>query len=177
METTGSIERSTDHPSGGTGPVAAFVRFVVCGGGVGLLSSAVLLLLTGSLPLVLANALVTVASTLLATELHGRFTFRAGRARLGDHVKSGLTAAICYLFTTAALLVLHAIHPHPSALLEQGVYLSASGLAGVGRFIVLRVVVFAKGGGKAAGTSTVPVAASAAAPAPALGQGSVTVAA
>lgn len=175
MKTTGSIERSTDHPSGGTGPIAAFVRFVVCGGGVGLLSSAALLFLSGSLPLALANALVTVASTLLATELHGRFTFHAGRAGLGDHVKSGLTAAICYLFTTAALLVLHAVHPHPSALLEQGVYLSASGLAGVGRFVVLRVIVFAKGGGKAAGASTVPVAASAVAPA--LGRGSVTVAA
>ncbi|MCZ4118747.1 GtrA family protein [Streptomyces sp. H39-S7] len=175
METTGSIERSTDHPRGGTGPIAAFVRFVVCGGGVGLLSSAVLLLLTDRLPLALANALVTVASTLLATELHGRFTFQAGRARLSDHVKSGLTAAICYLFTTAALLGLHAVHPNPGALLEQGVYLSASGLAGVGRFIVLRVIVFAKGGGKPVDASPVPVTGPAVVSA--LGQGSVTVAA
>ncbi|MCM2427707.1 GtrA family protein [Streptomyces sp. RKAG337] len=155
MKTTGSIERSTDHPTGRTGPIAAFVRFVVCGGGVGLLSSAVLLLLSGRLPLVVANALVTVASTLLATELHGRFTFRAGRAQLSDHVKSGATAAICYLFTTAALLVLHAVHPSPGPLLEQSVYLSASGLAGVGRFVVLRVIVFAKGGTR---TADVPVA-------------------
>ncbi|MCM2420096.1 GtrA family protein [Streptomyces sp. RKAG293] len=190
MKTTGSIERSTDHPTGRTGPIAAFVRFVVCGGGVGLLSSAVLLLLSGRLPLVVANALVTVASTLLATELHGRFTFRAGRAQLSDHVKSGATAAICYLFTTAALLVLHAVHPNPGPLLEQSVYLSASGLAGVGRFVVLRVIVFAKGGTRTAdapvatpvGTpvttpSVAPSVAPAPALAPALGQGSVAVAA
>ncbi|NEA55723.1 hypothetical protein G3I60_16620 [Streptomyces sp. SID13666] len=159
MKTTGSIERSTDHPTGRTGPIAAFVRFVVCGGGVGLLSSAVMLLLSGPLPLVVANALVTVASTLLATELHGRFTFRAGRAQLSDHIKSGATAAICYLFTTAALLVLHAVHPNPGPLLEQSVYLSASGLAGVGRFVALRVIVFAKGGAKAADAPTAIAAA------------------
>ncbi|MDJ0344974.1 hypothetical protein QMK19_30960 [Streptomyces sp. H10-C2] len=126
-----------------TGPLAAFVRFVVCGGGVGLLSSGVLLMLSGRVSLPLANAVVTVASTLLATELHGRFTFRAGRAQLADHLKSGLTATVCYLFTTGALLTLYAVHPNPGRLLEQGVYLSASGLAGVGRFVVLRVMVFA----------------------------------
>ncbi|MEU3465209.1 GtrA family protein [Streptomyces sp. NPDC006733] len=139
-----------------TGPLAAFVRFVVCGGGVGLLSSGAMLLASGHAPIALANAVVTVLSTLLATELHGRFTFRAGHARLADHLKSGLTATICYLFTTAALLVLHAVHPNPGPLLEQGVYLSASGLAGVGRFVVLRVVVFATGA-RAATAGTRPV--------------------
>ncbi|MDJ0344011.1 hypothetical protein QMK19_28550 [Streptomyces sp. H10-C2] len=179
MKTTGSTERSTERSTdrqtgkpGTTGPIAAFVRFVVCGGGVGLLSSDVMLILSGWLPLALANALVTVGSTLLATELHGRFTFRAGRAQLSDHLKSGLTAAICYLFTTAALLTLHAVHPNPGPLLEQSVYLSASGLAGIGRFVALRVIVFAKGGTKPA-----PSAAPAPALAPALGQGSVAVAA
>lgn len=124
--------------------VAAFVRFVVCGGGVGLASSGVLVLLSGSMPMMVANAIVTVVSTVIATELHSRVSFRSDRRGWGVHLQSGLTVAVSYAFTTGALLVLHAVHSAPSALLEQGVYLSASALAGVGRFALLRVVVFAQ---------------------------------
>jgi putative flippase GtrA len=151
------------------GPVAAFLRFVVCGGGVTLLSSAVLLLAAGHAPFAAANAVVTVASTLFATELHHRFTFnspsakaaseagsattgRAGAAGFAGwriHAKSALTLLVAYLFTTAAVLLLGAAHPHPSPLLAQAVYLAASGLAGTGRFLVLRLVVFARRPGAA----------------------------
>ncbi|MCX4680148.1 hypothetical protein OG413_33570 [Streptomyces sp. NBC_01433] len=124
--------------------VAAFVRFVVCGGGVGVASSGVLVLLNGRLPLVLANALVTVVSTVIATELHRRISFRSGRGGWGVHLQSGLTAAVSYAFTTGALLTLYAIDSTPSAPLAQTVYLSASALAGVGRFALLRIVVFAE---------------------------------
>jgi putative flippase GtrA len=150
---------------GDRGPVAAFIRFVVCGGGVTLLSSAVLLLAAGHAPFAAANAVVTAASTLLATELHHRFTFNsrpgkgssdfssdrhgagiatAGFAGWRIHAKSALTLLVAYLFTTAAVLLLGAAHPHPSPLLAQAVYLAASGLAGTGRFLVLRLVVFAR---------------------------------
>ncbi|MFE7327032.1 hypothetical protein ACFU8W_18920 [Streptomyces sp. NPDC057565] len=63
--------------------VAAFVRFVVCGGGVGLASSGVLVLLSDRIPMAVANALVTVVSTVIATELHGRVSFRSGRKGWG----------------------------------------------------------------------------------------------
>lgn len=143
---------------GGTGAAqhgvaAAFVRFVVFGGGVSLLSSGVLLLTAGRAPFALANAVVTIASTLLATELHHRFTFgaaekgawrRAGLAGWRIHAKSALTLAVAYLMTTAAVLILDAADPHTSPLLTQAVYLGASGLAGTGRFLVLRLVVFAR---------------------------------
>lgn len=129
------------------GPIAAFVRFVVCGGGVGLLSSAVLLLLAGHVPFAAANAAVTVVSTLLATELHHRFTFGSAGGGLAGwrvHSKSAATLLVAYLFTTAAVLALGAVHPHPGPLLSQAVYLAASGLAGIGRFLVLRLLVFAR---------------------------------
>lgn len=129
------------------GPLAAFVRFVVCGGGVGLLSSAVLLLLAGHVPFAAANAAVTVVSTLLATELHHRFTFGSAGGGLAGwrvHSKSALTLLVAYLFTTAAVLALGVVHPHPGPLLSQAVYLAASGLAGIGRFLVLRLLVFAR---------------------------------
>ncbi|MYV98637.1 hypothetical protein [Streptomyces sp. SID3343] len=127
------------------GLVNAFARFVVLGGGVGLASSGTLVLLAGHIPFVAANALVTIASTLLATELHSRFTFGGDKPDKADHVKAGLTVLVCYLFTTAAMLTLHALRPHAGVLVEQSVYLSASGLAGIGRFAFMRLVVFAKG--------------------------------
>lgn len=142
--------------------LAAFVRFVVCGGGVGLASSGVLVLLNDRMPLAVANALVTVVSTLIATELHSRVSFRSGRRGWGVHLQSGLTVAVSYAFTTGALLCLYAVRPEPSALVEQTVYLSASALAGVGRFALLRVVVFAEratAGEAALGKASVAMAA------------------
>jgi putative flippase GtrA len=125
--------------------LTSFIRFVVCGAGVGLLSSGAMLLLAGPIPFAAANALVTVVSTLLATELHSRFTFGGeGRASWRVHLKSGLTLAVAYLFTTGAMLVLHAVRPDAGRWWEQAVYLGASGLAGLGRFAVLRLVVFAR---------------------------------
>ncbi|MGW7056645.1 hypothetical protein [Streptomyces sp. NPDC054887] len=123
--------------------IAAFVRFVVCGGGVGLASSGVLLVLHERMPLAVANALVTVVATLIATELHGRVSFRSERGGWAVHLQSGLTVLVSYAFTTGALLGLYALRPEPSVLTEQAVYLTASALAGIGRFAVLRLVVFA----------------------------------
>ncbi|MBY8878926.1 GtrA family protein [Actinacidiphila acidipaludis] len=141
---TGRTETPREAPRGA---LNAFARFVVCGGGVSLASSAVLPAVGHRLPFALANAVITAAGTLLATELHHRFTFgaaRAGRAGWRIHAKSALTLAAAYLVTTAAVLVLGAVHPHSGALLAQAVYLAASGLAGIGRFLVLRLVVFTR---------------------------------
>ncbi|MGP3636022.1 hypothetical protein ACTU45_22140 [Streptomyces sp. 24-1644] len=147
----------TAHPA-----LAAFVRFVVCGGGVGLASSGVLVLLNDRMPMAVANALVTVVSTLIATELHSRVSFRSGRRGWAVHLQSGLTVAVSYAFTTGALLCLYTVRPEPSALVEQTVYLSASALAGVGRFALLRIVVFAEratSGDAALGKASVVMAA------------------
>ncbi|MFC9845795.1 GtrA family protein [Streptomyces sp. NPDC060223] len=134
------------------GPLASFARFVLCGGGVGLLSSAAVALLAGALPWALANALITVASTLLCTELHARFTFGAGRrAGWRQHWQSAGSAVGAYAVTSAAMLVLHLMQSSPGMLTEQVVYLSASGLAGVGRFLVLRLFVFASRSGSGSG--------------------------
>jgi putative flippase GtrA len=133
-------------PTARSGPVAAFVRFVVCGGGVTLLAAAALLLIGHRVPFALANAVVTVASTVLATELHGRFTFGRGGAGWSDHAAAGLTVALSYAFTTGALLAFDGLHPGGGVLLRQAVYLGASGLAGIARFLLLRHVVFAAPG-------------------------------
>ncbi|MEU4085017.1 hypothetical protein [Streptomyces aureus] len=130
----------------GPGALAAFARFVLCGGGVGLASSFAVAALASWMYWGLANALVTAASTLLATELHARFTFGAGgRATWRQHMQSSGSAAAAYAVTCAAMLALHLVVASPGAVLEQAVYLSASGLAGAARFVVLRLVVFARG--------------------------------
>ncbi|CAM5504454.1 hypothetical protein [Streptomyces chartreusis] len=53
------------------------------------------------------------------------------------------SAVAAYLATTAAMFALYAVQPSPGMVWEQTVYLTASGLAGVGRFLVLRLFVFA----------------------------------
>ncbi|WP_037763966.1 hypothetical protein [Streptomyces sp. 142MFCol3.1] len=130
---------------GEPGTVTAFARFVVCGGGVGIASSFAVAALACWIPWGLANALITVVSTLLATELHARFTFGAGvSATRRQHAQSAGSAAAAYAVTCVAIFVLQHLVVQPGAVLEQVVYLSASALAGVARFAVLRLVVFAR---------------------------------
>ncbi|MEU3304888.1 hypothetical protein ABZ729_34520 [Streptomyces sp. NPDC006678] len=135
------------------GAFTAFTRFALCGGGVGLAAGFAVAALASWIPWVLANALVAVVSTPLATELHARFTFGAGgRATWRQHVQSAGSAAAAYAVTCVAMLVLQQLVAAPGVLLEQVVYLSASALAGVARFAVLRLVVFARNRSRAAAT-------------------------
>ncbi|MFD3499470.1 hypothetical protein [Streptomyces sp. NPDC058678] len=130
---------------GAPGPLASFARFVVFGGGVGVASSTAVAGLAGLMPWAVANALITVASTLLSTELHARFTFGAGHAGWRQHWQSAGSATAAYVVTSTAVLVLHLVEPSAGVLYEQVVYLTAAGLAGIGRFLLLRVFVFAGG--------------------------------
>lgn len=139
------METAQSRKQAASGAFAAFARFVLCGGGVGIASSFAVAGLGSWIPWILANALITVVSTLLATELHARFTFGAGgRATWRQHAQSAGSAAAAYAVTCAAMLVLRQLDASPGALREQIVYLSASALAGAARFAVLRLVVFAQ---------------------------------
>ncbi|MFI8203577.1 hypothetical protein [Streptomyces sp. NPDC085937] len=130
--------------SAGPGPVASFVRFVLSGGGVGVLSSFAVPLLAVTMPWAVSNAIVTIVSTLLCTELHARFTFAKGRgAGRREHWQSAGSATAAFLATGIAVHVLHLVQPSAGLPAEQLVYLGASGLAGAGRFLVLRLYVFA----------------------------------
>ncbi len=128
----------------GPGPIASFIRFVIFGGGIGVLCSFAVPLLAMTMPWAVSNAIITVASTLLCTELHARFTFAKGRsAGWREHWQSAGSATAAYLATSVAVHVLYLAQPSPGTLTEQIVYLGASGLAGAGRFIILRLYVFA----------------------------------
>ncbi|MBT2449720.1 hypothetical protein J7F03_22095 [Streptomyces sp. ISL-43] len=152
METAQSQERAAP------GALTAFARFVLCGGGMGVASSFAVTALASWIPWILANALITVVSTLLATELHARFTFGAGgRATWRQHVQSAGSATASYALTCGAMLVLHQLVAAPGAVLDQVVYLAASALAGVARFAVLRLVVFARNRSQATVRAAHPV--------------------
>ncbi|KUN17738.1 hypothetical protein AQJ23_40550 [Streptomyces antibioticus] len=124
--------------------VASFIRFVVFGGGVGVLSSFAVVGLAMGVPWGVSNAVVTVVSTVLCTELHARYTFGKKRgAEWREHWQSAGSAGAAYLATSLAVYVLNVVQSGHSMVTEQVVYLGASGLAGVGRFLVLRLFVFA----------------------------------
>ncbi|MGW2617863.1 hypothetical protein [Streptomyces sp. NPDC001500] len=138
--------------------VMAFARFALCGGGVGVASSFAVAALAAQVPWALANAAVTAGSTLVATDLHARFTFGAGgRATWRQHAQSAGSAAAAYAMTCVAMIALRAAVESPGALCEQAVYLSASALAGVARFAVLRLVVFARGRSRTAAVAHAPL--------------------
>lgn len=139
-----NIVLTARHGLTAPGPITAFARFVACGGGLGLASSLAVAQLAHVLPWAVANAVITIASTVLGTVLHALITF-GGRTLPGwrEHWQSAGSAAVAYAVTSAAVFALFAVQATPGALTEQIVYLSASGLAGIGRFLVLRMVVFA----------------------------------
>ncbi|MFF2130162.1 GtrA family protein [Streptomyces olivochromogenes] len=147
VQRTGRTETGVDaarRTTAAPGLLVSFARFVLCGGGVGLASGPAVALLAALVPWALANALVTATSTIVSTQLHARFTFEAGRrAGWRQHWQSAGSASAGYAVTCAAMLILHMVQPSAGTLSEQAVYLSASGLAGIGRFLVLRLLVFA----------------------------------
>lgn len=60
-----------------------------------------------------------------------------------EHWQSAGSATAAYVVTCAAMFGLHLVQPSPGLLTEQMVFLGASGLAGICRFVVLRSYVFA----------------------------------
>ncbi|KUN79842.1 hypothetical protein [Streptomyces griseoruber] len=123
---------------------AAFVRFAGLGSGVTLAASAALVLLSRWIPWTAANVLTTIASTMAATELHARFSFGHGRPGLAGHLKSAATMAVGWLVTSAAVGALAALRPGAGLVVQQTVYLSATALVGIVRYLVLRLSVFAE---------------------------------
>ncbi|MFJ5731700.1 GtrA domain-containing protein [Streptomyces paradoxus] len=122
---------------------AAFLRFAGLGCGVTLAASATLVLLSQWIPWPVANVLTTVVSTVAATELHARVSFGHGRPGLPGHLKSAATMLAGWLVTTVAVGALAALRPGAGLVLQQTVYLSATALVGIGRYLVLRLSVFA----------------------------------
>ena len=122
----------------GTGPAAAFIRFVVCGGGVTLLGSGALLLVGDRAPSPSPMPSSPSPPPCSPPSCTGGSPSAAAGPAGATTARARLTVLLSYLFTTGALLAFDAVHPAGGALLRQGVYLAASGAAGVARFLLLR---------------------------------------
>lgn len=103
--------------------------------------------LRGMAPATVANAVALVLTTVGNTAANRRLTFgiRGRHALVRDHV-AGLTAlAVALLISTAALgLLQSAVRAAPRAL-ELAVLGAANAIATVGRFVVLRWAIVARG--------------------------------
>ncbi|MET0237616.1 MAG: bifunctional glycosyltransferase family 2/GtrA family protein [Kibdelosporangium sp.] len=122
-------------------------------GAIGALSTVATLLLyavfRSAMDPLVANLIALTITTMLNTEANRRFTFPGARGSSGRvHLQGLIVFGLYYAFTSAALLVLHAMVAEPTRFLELVVLLGASLLGTAGRFVLLRGWVFKQGKGK-----------------------------
>ncbi|GAB3150466.1 glycosyltransferase [Amycolatopsis stemonae] len=120
---------------------------------IGVLSTVANLVLYGLFrlwwPVLVANLVALVVTTLFNTEANRRFTFAGARTSRGKaHLQGLVVFGLYYAFTSAALLALHGFAPSPSRVLELTVLFAASVLGTAGRFVLLRGWVFRTSRGK-----------------------------
>ena len=119
--------------------IGQFLRFVAVGGTSMLLYGVVLLLLQG-LGTQPANLVGSLASTVLANELHRRLTFRAGAhvSPLAAQVQGG-GMALAGVALTAGVLAWAETAMGPAGPVTQLLLVTVvTGLVGLGRFVGLR---------------------------------------
>lgn len=118
---------------------AQLVRFALVGG-VSNIAYAALFLACGGFGALVANAIGSVVSTVLANELHRRLTFRAA-GRVGWFTaqwEGGGLALIGLATSTAALAGLAAVAPGLGGAAQAGAVLAVLAAAGGLRFLALR---------------------------------------
>jgi putative flippase GtrA len=94
-------------------------------------------------PVLLANLVALVITTLFNTEANRRFTFAArDKTRSKTHLQGFVVFGLYYAFTSAALLALGRFDPDPGRALELVVLSVSSVLGTAGRFLLLRSWVF-----------------------------------
>ncbi|RJQ78480.1 hypothetical protein D5S17_13080 [Pseudonocardiaceae bacterium YIM PH 21723] len=121
-----------------------FRRFAAVSIGSGLFANGLFWLLSGDLPVAVANAVVTVVGTWLTNEIHGRWTFQTGPTRLRQHLESGFTVFVGYLVSTGAVLLLQVVQPGASTFTQQVVYFVATSGWGLVRYVALNSHIFRK---------------------------------
>lgn len=115
--------------------VGQLARFGMVGGGAGALQLVVYAFLADSLGSQVANVLSWLVSTLVATELHRRFSFGGSlSASESDHAIGVVTSLVTLLLSAAALAVLD----DPSGAAGVVALVAVNGLVGGLRFLVLR---------------------------------------
>jgi putative flippase GtrA len=116
-----------------------FGRFVLAGGAATLVYG-LLFLLVGGLGYLPAHLVATVASTVLANELHRQLTFHAEChvSWLSAQVEAGGVAVVGLLATSAALGWVHSSADSVPVVLQITLVTAVTGAIGLVRFVALR---------------------------------------
>jgi len=115
--------------------IGQLVRFAMVGGGASVLQLATYAFLADSIGSQSANVVSWLVSTLMATELHRRFSFgRSGSGIEGDHAVGIVTSLLTLLLGAAALATLN----DPSDAAGVLALVVVNGLVGGLRFVLLR---------------------------------------
>jgi putative flippase GtrA len=116
-----------------------FVRFVVVGGS-STAFYALLFLGLGGLGYMPAHVIATIASSVLANELHRRLTFRAEERVhfLTAQIEAGAVSVIGLVATSAALAWLAATAAGAPAAVQIGLVATVTAVIGLLRFVALR---------------------------------------
>lgn len=122
----------------------SLARFAVVGGSTTALYALLYLAAVEVLPAHPANAAAMVVSTVVSTEWHRRWTFRSDRGGLRTHLQAGLVTTVTYAMTSSALVLLEAVSPGAEEGAQVAAIVTASAVAGLLRFVALRVWVFAR---------------------------------
>jgi putative flippase GtrA len=121
----------------------ALVRFASVGTATTVLYAVLYLLAVEVLPPHLANLASMVVTTVVSTEWHRGWTFRSPNSGLRTHLRAGLVTTVTYGMTSAGLLILTALRPEAEEVAQVAVLVVATTVAGLIRFAVLRLWVFA----------------------------------
>jgi putative flippase GtrA len=148
----GTAAATPARAEGGTGSRAAlvaylrtdaafpqFVRFVVVGGS-STAFYALLFLGLGTLGAMPAHVIATIASSVLANELHRRLTFRAEERVhfLTAQIEAGAVSVIGLVATSAALAWLAVTAADAPAWVQIGLVATVTAVIGLLRFVTLR---------------------------------------
>lgn len=119
--------------------LAQFARFVLVGG-TSTAFYALLFLSLGSYGYLPAHLVATVASSVLANELHRRLTFRADErvTWLAAQIEAGGVSLLGLLATSAALGWLDAVAGSALPILQISLVATVTAVIGVMRFVALR---------------------------------------
>jgi putative flippase GtrA len=118
---------------------AQFARFVLVGG-TSTAFYAALFLALGGFGYMPAHVVATVASSVLANEMHRRLTFRAGGrvSFLSAQIEAGAVSVVGLVSTSAALSWLDAVAASAPPILQIGLVAAVTAVIGLLRFVALR---------------------------------------
>jgi putative flippase GtrA len=137
--------------------VSSLSRFAIVGTTTTGLYAGLYLLAEELMPLLAANLVAMTLSTIVSTEWHRSWTFQSDRRGIRTQFEAGLVTTVTYFMTSGALLGLERWSPDAGELAQVAAIVGATTVAGLVRYVLLRVWVFAR---------RVPDATAAATPAP-----------